>query len=345
MPSPNPSGGPRMSRGIKLVLMGVAGAALLYSCSPGIGAGLGALPYLWFLSNPFYRPPVTAPCPPGAPNCGQQASQSSGGGEQRIGAQPRRIDDDGHQQGRAELQPARRLRRNGVVGRLIGRKLMRREASSPRPGWQQQARAAGLRLLHARGQGLLDRAGLLRLHLRRDRHAGGRDRGAARALPQGGRVCRRQQALGAHAHPAGVGRLYRAGLAARRSDDLRPLRPRLRRQGPAQAAGIQCRHADRALRGGGRAMVLAEGHEARRRPVQFHPREADRGLARHPGQAAAGGPGPLRALRGPSRGSRDVGVSARHRAAGGPRRQADRRAAGRLERPALHRSPTRCRSR
>ena len=37
-----------MSRGIKLVLMGVAGAALLYSCAPGIGAGLGALPYLWF---------------------------------------------------------------------------------------------------------------------------------------------------------------------------------------------------------------------------------------------------------------------------------------------------------
>jgi hypothetical protein len=80
MPSPNPSGGPRMSRGIKLVLMGVAGAALLYSCSPGIGAGLGALPYLWFLSNPFYRPPVATPCPPGAPNCAQQANQSSGSG-------------------------------------------------------------------------------------------------------------------------------------------------------------------------------------------------------------------------------------------------------------------------
>ena len=47
-----------MSRGIKLVLMGVAGAALLYSCTPGIGAGLGALPYLWFLSNPFYRGPA-----------------------------------------------------------------------------------------------------------------------------------------------------------------------------------------------------------------------------------------------------------------------------------------------
>ena len=48
-----------MSRGIKLVLMGVAGAALLYSCTPGIGAGLGALPYLWFLTNPFSRLPTT----------------------------------------------------------------------------------------------------------------------------------------------------------------------------------------------------------------------------------------------------------------------------------------------
>jgi glutathionylspermidine synthase len=34
---------------------------------------------------------------------------------------------------------------------------------------------------------------------------------------------------------------------------------------------VQCRHADRALRGRGRAMVLAEGCQARRRPVQLHP--------------------------------------------------------------------------
>src|SRR5260370_29165951 len=58
MPSPDPPHGPRMSRGIKLVLMGVAGAALLYSCTPGISAGLRALPYLWFLTNPFYRGPA-----------------------------------------------------------------------------------------------------------------------------------------------------------------------------------------------------------------------------------------------------------------------------------------------
>jgi hypothetical protein len=75
---PTPPGGPRASRGIKLVLMGVAGAALLYSCAPGVGAGLGALPYLWFLPNPFYRPPIV--CPPGVPNCNQPAATGTSGG-------------------------------------------------------------------------------------------------------------------------------------------------------------------------------------------------------------------------------------------------------------------------
>jgi hypothetical protein len=78
IPSP-PPGGQRASRGIKLVLMGVA---LLYSCGPSVGAGLGALPYFWFLPNPFYRPPIAGTCPPGTPNCDQATSRgsSSGGG-------------------------------------------------------------------------------------------------------------------------------------------------------------------------------------------------------------------------------------------------------------------------
>ena len=80
MPTPTPGGGPRASRGVKLVLMGVAGAALLYSCGPGVGAGLGALPYLWFLPNPFYRPPIASTCAPGTPNCDQQATSRGGGG-------------------------------------------------------------------------------------------------------------------------------------------------------------------------------------------------------------------------------------------------------------------------
>jgi hypothetical protein len=58
-----PDNRPRASRAIKLVLMGVAGAALLFSCTPGLmGGGMGFWPWLWFLGNPFSRgPAVTAP--------------------------------------------------------------------------------------------------------------------------------------------------------------------------------------------------------------------------------------------------------------------------------------------
>ena len=38
--------------------MGIAGAALLYSCTPGIGAGMGIWPWLWLWGNPFSRGPV-----------------------------------------------------------------------------------------------------------------------------------------------------------------------------------------------------------------------------------------------------------------------------------------------
>lgn len=96
MPSPNRPEGPRMSRGIKLVLMGVAGAALLYSCAPGIGSGLGALPYLWFLTNPFYRgPAVSTPTPtpgssattPDAAKATPAPTQSQRGGFGTSGSQ------------------------------------------------------------------------------------------------------------------------------------------------------------------------------------------------------------------------------------------------------------------
>ncbi len=50
-----------MSRGIKLVLMGVAGAALLYSCAPTMMGGSGLL---WLLPWLFRgSPAVTTPSP------------------------------------------------------------------------------------------------------------------------------------------------------------------------------------------------------------------------------------------------------------------------------------------
>ena len=91
MPSPStPPPNARMSRSVKLVVMGVAGAALLYSCAPGVGAGLGALPYLRFFSNPFYRgAPTATACPPGTPPgtaCGPTGSSSSSGSGFRSGS-------------------------------------------------------------------------------------------------------------------------------------------------------------------------------------------------------------------------------------------------------------------
>ena len=74
---------PRASRSVKLVLMGVAGAALLYSCAPAVGAlgGLSALPLLWGMSNPFYRGPANCgPGVPGNPQCAPGSTSSSGGG-------------------------------------------------------------------------------------------------------------------------------------------------------------------------------------------------------------------------------------------------------------------------
>jgi hypothetical protein len=79
-----------MSRTVKLALMGAGAAAVLYSCASATG-GMGALPFLWFLGNPFNRSQVTTTCPPGNPTCQQQAtgsssSSGSGGSSFRSGS-------------------------------------------------------------------------------------------------------------------------------------------------------------------------------------------------------------------------------------------------------------------
>ena len=85
MPSPNDGNRPRASRTIKLVLMGVAGAALLYSCTPGIGGLGGVLPWLWLMGNPFSRGPATVSAPgttaatPGQSTTSGQTTTQRGG--------------------------------------------------------------------------------------------------------------------------------------------------------------------------------------------------------------------------------------------------------------------------
>ena len=86
MPSPTPSGGPRMSRGIKLVLMGVAGAALLYSCAPTMIGCTGLfwlLPWLFRGGSAVTTPAATPGQTATKPTPGQTApatTQSQRGG-------------------------------------------------------------------------------------------------------------------------------------------------------------------------------------------------------------------------------------------------------------------------
>jgi len=79
-----PDNRPRASSAIKLVLMGIAGAALLYSCTPGImGGGMGFWPWLWFMGNPFSRgTAVTAPSTtPSTTQTSQRGGFGSSAGE------------------------------------------------------------------------------------------------------------------------------------------------------------------------------------------------------------------------------------------------------------------------
>lgn len=83
MPSPGGGNRPRASRTIKLVLMGLAGAALLFSCTPGIGGGMGIWPWLWLMGNPFSRGPATVSAPSSTatpPSTAGQAQPSQRGG-------------------------------------------------------------------------------------------------------------------------------------------------------------------------------------------------------------------------------------------------------------------------
>jgi hypothetical protein len=73
---PPDDGNKRMSSTVKLALMGVGAAALLYSCTPTVRS----MPSFWLFGNPFYRPPVTTICPPGTASCDQQATSGRTGG-------------------------------------------------------------------------------------------------------------------------------------------------------------------------------------------------------------------------------------------------------------------------
>src|SRR4029078_13155846 len=60
MTMPRDDNRPRASRTIKLVLMDIAGTALLYSCTPGMmGGRMGFWSWLWLMGTHFYALYVT----------------------------------------------------------------------------------------------------------------------------------------------------------------------------------------------------------------------------------------------------------------------------------------------
>ena len=311
-----------MSRGIKLVLMGVAGAALLYSCAPGIGAGLGALPYLWFfpilsiaaprgLRARRHRQP--APVGDDSPDASKavaastRASAAASADGQRRAARP----------GRAEHAP----RSRDAAARLADTSSS--SSASTTTSWT--ARPTGpSRPATPSSSDEIDQleAATEELHglcLKAVEHVVANKLWERMRIPPAWgdyieRVWRR-------ADPTICGRFDLA------YDGKGP--PKLLEYNADtptalyEAAVVQW-------------YWLKDVKPDADQFNSIHEKliEAWRGvLASLPPEA----PGAFRALRGPARGSRDVGVPARHRPAGGPRRQADRRAADRLERPALHR--------
>jgi hypothetical protein len=81
----------RASRNVKLVIMGVVGAAVLYSCTPSMGMAFYHWPSFWLFNNPFYRGPMPLQTTtgvgghgvgssPASPSSGQTTSSRGGFG-------------------------------------------------------------------------------------------------------------------------------------------------------------------------------------------------------------------------------------------------------------------------
>ena len=178
-----PDNRPRASRAIKLVLMGVAGAALLYSCTPGSAAA-------WASGR----------------GCGSWAIRSRAA-PARHGAQhrPRR------RRRRRRPQPSQRGGFGSSAGEhgSTGELTMQREASTPRPGWQGKLEQLGFDYYVMDGKAYWTEQAC---------YAFTSDEvdqleAATETLHE---LCLKavehvvvEQAVGAHAHPAGLGRLHR----------------------------------------------------------------------------------------------------------------------------------------
>ena len=225
MPSPDRRAATRMSRGIKLVLMGVAGAALLYSCTPGHRRGPGRrCPTCGSCRNPFYRRPSR--CCRRVAACDADESRSGSSGSS-----------SGYGSGRSTTSTAFAVAtsqrggfgEHGQLGRLVGLELKHaprsRRRRVPAGRASSSSSASTTTSWTARPTGP-SRPATPSPSDEIDQLEAATEELHGLCLKAVEHVVV-EQALGAHAHPAGLGRLHRDGVAALRSDDLRPLRSRL----------------------------------------------------------------------------------------------------------------------
>ena len=168
---------------------------------------------------------------------------------------------------------------------------MHREASTPRPGWQHKLEQLGFDYYNMEGKAYwteqacyvftadeIDQleAATVELHglcLKAVEYVG------------------RQQALAAHAHPAGLGRLHRAGVAARRSDSVGRFDLAYDGKGPPKLLEYNADTPTALYEAAVVQWYWLKDTKPDADQFNLDPREADRGVARDPGQAAAGSPG------------------------------------------------------
>ena len=183
---------------------------------------------------------------------------------------------------------------------------MRREAVTPRPGWQSKLEQLGFDYHIMDGKAYWTEQACYAFSVGRDRPARSRHRGAARhCLKAVEHVVADKLWERMRIPPAWGDYIERTvgGAPTRRSVGRFDLA--YDGKGPPKLLEYNADTPTALYEAAVVQWYWLKDVKPERRPVQLHPREADRGLARRPAPAAARGAGAFRALRGPAGGSRD----------------------------------------
>ncbi len=344
---------PRMSRSIKLVLMGVGGAGVTLFLCAGVGAGLGARPTSGSSAIRSTVAPAALSAGPAATATARQRRAAGGDQAAAAAAAAASAHDDRDRRraaSHATAGPQPGAAVSARAGQLEAARPGRaehapREQCTPRPGWQNKLEQLGFDYYVLDGKAYWTEQACYAFSSDRDRPARGRHRGAARPVPQGGRVRRRRASCGS----ACASR--QRGATTSNASGVAPIRRSVGRfdlaydgKGPPKLLEY---NADTPTALYEAAVVqwywLKDVKPEADQFNSIHEKLIER-LARRAGAACRRRPGPFRPLRGPARGSRDLEYLRDTAPAGRARRQADRRhrSAGTA---GASRIPTRCRSR